>query len=304
MSSSIRGSGGPDVLRSMLTTPRFVVGLVLLLPFVLCAIAPGTIAPYGPNELVAAPFEKPGGEYLLGTDDVGRDELSRLVWAARADLKISLASTLLAAVVGIAVGLVVGYRGGLADAATMRATDVMLAFPSILLALFLIAVVGRSDRVIIVALALLFVPGFVRLARALALQIRHRGFVESSELSGGGGLWITWRHLLPNAVGPILVGIALTASYALLAAATLSYLGLGVQLPDPSWGNMLQSSFNWLFQAWWTGIFPGVCIAMVALGYTFLAGGIDDALRRRGSTVDASASTLAADLAVGGREVT
>ena len=287
-------------MRTFLATPRFVIGVVLLVPFALCALLAEQLAPHGPNELVAAPFEAPFGEYRLGTDDLGRDVLSRLIFAAQADLKISLASTMLAAVVGVAIGLFAGYRGGLLDAAALRVTDVMLAFPSILLALFLIAVVGRSDNVIILALSVLFVPGFIRLARGLAIGIRHRGFVEASVLSGGGPVHVLVRHLLPNAIGPILVDIALTASYALLAAATLSYLGLGVQLPDPSWGNMLQSSFNWLFQDPWQGVFPGVCLAVVALGYMTLSAGIEDALRRRGRTV-ASTTSLAADLAVGGR---
>ena len=136
-------------MRTFLTTPRLLIGLLLLLPFAICAVFAEQLAPYGPNELVAAPFEKPFGEYRLGTDDVGRDVLSRLIFAAQADLKISLASTFLAAVVGVAIGLLAGYRGGVLDGLVYRATDVMLAFPSILLALFLIAVVGRSDNVII-----------------------------------------------------------------------------------------------------------------------------------------------------------
>jgi peptide/nickel transport system permease protein len=150
-------------------------------------------------------------------------------------------------------------------------------------------VVGHGDNVIILALAVLFVPGFVRLARGLALQIRQRGFVEASVIAGGGPLHVVRKHLLPNAIGAVLVGIALTASYALLAAATLSYLGLGVQIPRPSWGNMLQSSFNWLFQAWWLGIFPGACIALVALGYVLLAGGIEQAFSGRAARPGAGA---------------
>jgi peptide/nickel transport system permease protein len=260
---------------------RLQVGLVLLVPFLVLAALPGVFAPHGPNELIGAPFGKPSTAYWLGTDDLGRDTLSRIIYAARADLKISLASTALAAIAGIVLGLLAGYRGGIADALALRATDVMLAFPSILLALFLIAIVGQSDNVVIVALALLFFPGFVRLARGLALSIRQRGFVEASALSGGGALHIVRRHLLPNALGPILVGFALTASYALLATATLSYLGLGTKLPNASWGNMLQESFGYLFLDWWAGIFPGACIVLVSLGYMLVAGGIEDALGRR-----------------------
>jgi peptide/nickel transport system permease protein len=260
---------------------RLQVGLVLLVPFLVLALLPGLFAPYGPNDLIATPFAKPSTTYLLGTDDLGRDILSRLIYAAREDLKISLSSTAISAVIGVLIGLLAGYRGGFIDVLVLRLTDVMLAFPSILLALFLIAIVGQSDNVVIFSLSLLFLPGFVRLARGLALSIRQRGFVEASALSGGGPLHIVRRHLLPNALGPILVGFALTASYALLAAATLSYLGLGTKLPNPSWGNMLQEAFGWLFLDWWAGIFPGACIVLVSLGYMLVAGGIEDALGRK-----------------------
>jgi peptide/nickel transport system permease protein len=260
---------------------RLQIGLVLLVPFLLLALLPGLFAPHGPNELIGVPFAKPSTTYWLGTDDLGRDTLSRLIYAAREDLKISLSSTAISAVGGVLIGLLAGYRGGFVDAMVLRATDVMLAFPSILLALFLIAIVGQSDKVVILALALLFLPGFVRLARGLALSIRQRGFVEASALSGGGPLHIVRRHMLPNALGPILVGFALTASYALLATATLSYLGLGTKLPNPSWGNMLQEAFGFMFLDWWAGIFPGACIVLVSLGYMLVAGGVEDALGRR-----------------------
>ena len=267
----------PSILRR---NRRLQLGLAMLLPFVVFAIVPGLVAPYGPNELIDAEFRDPFGTYALGTDSTGRDVLSRLIWASRSDLVISLGSTAVSAVVGVAIGLWAGYRGGWLSGLTLRITDVMLAFPSILLALFLITIVGRSTGIIILALALLFVPGFARVARGLALSLRERGFVEASVLSGGGALHVVRRHLLPNAVGPLLVGFALTAAYALLAAATLSYLGLGTQPPDPSWGNMLQDAFGYVFQAWWYGVFPGVCIAWVALAYLLVSQGIEHAVAR------------------------
>ena len=260
--------------------PRLQLGLLMLLPFVVFAIVPGLIAPHGPNELVDAEFKPPFGQYALGTDSTGRDILSRLIWASRNDLKISLASTLAAAVIGVAIGLWVGYRGGWLSGTTLRLTDVMLAFPSILLALFLITIVGRSDGIIILALAILFVPGFIRVARGLAMSLRERAFVESSILSGGGTMHVVRRHLLPNAIGPLLVGLALTAAYALIAAATLSYLGLGTQPPNPSWGNMLKDAFDYAFLAWWYGIFPGFCIAWVALAYLLVSQGVEHAVAR------------------------
>jgi len=275
---------------------KLQVGLLLLLPFVVAAIFPGLIANHSPTDLLDAPFASPSGDLWLGTDEVGRDTFSRLVYAARTDLKISLGATLIATVIGVAIGLFAGYRGGAASTVTLRATDVMLAFPSILLALFLVAVVGPSDYIVMLALTILYIPGFIRFARGMALSLRERAFVEASVISGARSWYVIRRHLLPNAIGPLLVGVSLTAAYTLLAAATLSYLGLGTQPPEPSWGNMLQASFNYVFQDWRYGIWPGLCIVVVALGYVLVAEGIEVAVQRSGSAgadavVDAPGST-------------
>ena len=203
-----------------------------------------------PTRCSGRPSRTRRASYLLGTDESGRDILSRLIYAARADLAISLSATLIAAVIGVAIGLAAGYRGGNWSTVCLRVTDVMLAFPSLLLALFLIAVVGPSDTIVVIALVILYVPGFMRLSRGLALQLRERSFIEASHISGGGPLYIVRRHLVPNAMGPLLVGISLTAAYSLLAAATLSYLGLGAPPPAPSWGSMSQAAYNYLFQDW------------------------------------------------------
>jgi peptide/nickel transport system permease protein len=259
---------------------KLQVGLAMLAPFVVFAIMPSVLAPHLPDELLAGYFSPPFGQFALGTDSTGRDILSRLIYSSQTDLMISLGSTAVAAVIGIAIGLLVGYRGGWVNSLTLRVTDVMLAFPSILLALFLITIVGRSDWIIILALSTLFVPGFIRVARGLALSLRERAFVQASVLSGGSAPHVVRRHLLPNAIGTLLVGFALTAAYALLAAATLSYLGLGPPPPAPSWGTMLQDAFGYPFQAWWYGVFPGFCIAWVALAYLLVSQGIEHAVSR------------------------
>ena len=159
----------------------------------------------------------------------------------------------------------------------------MLAFPSILLALFLVAVVGPSDWIIILALTILYVPGFMRFSRGMAISLRERAFVEASVISGARPWYVIRKHLFPNAIGPMLVGVSLTAAYTLLAAATLSYLGLGTPPPAPSWGNMLQASFGTVFQDWRYGIWPGLCIVIVALGYMLVSEGIEVAVQRSGS---------------------
>lgn len=283
-------------MRWLRHNPRLQIGLLLLAPFLFAALFPGLIANHSPTDLLDAPFASPSHELWLGTDEVGRDTFSRLVYSARTDLKISLGATLIATVVGVTIGLLAGYRGGAASTVALRATDVMLAFPSILLALFLVAVIGPSDYIVMLALTILYIPGFTRFARGMALSLRERAFVEASVISGARSWYVIRRHLLPNAIGPLLVGVSLTAAYTLLAAATLSYLGLGTPPPAPSWGNMLQASFNYVFQDWKYGIWPGLCIVTVALGYVLVAEGIEVAVQRSGSAgagavVDAPGST-------------
>jgi ABC-type dipeptide/oligopeptide/nickel transport system permease subunit len=259
---------------------KLQIGLLILLPFLLAAIIPELLAPHSPDALLGTPFSKPSSAYLLGTDEDGRDILSRLIYAARSDLAISLSATLIAAVIGVFLGLAAGYRGGNWSVLCLRVTDVMLAFPSLLLALFLIAVIGPSNTIVVVALVILYIPGFMRLSRGLALQLRERSFVEASHISGGGPVYIVRRHLVPNAIGPLLVGISLTAAYSLLAVATLSYLGLGAPPPAPSWGSMSQSAYNYVFEDWEYGVMPGACILIVASAYLLVSAGIEDAIQR------------------------
>jgi ABC-type dipeptide/oligopeptide/nickel transport system permease subunit len=259
---------------------KLQLGLLLLAPFVVAAIIPGQLAPHRPDALLDTPFLPPSWHYLLGTDESGRDILSRLIFSARTDLGISLSATLIAAVIGVGLGLAAGYRGGNWSAFSLRLTDVMLAFPSLLLALFLIAVVGPSDTIVVLALVILYIPGFMRLSRGLALQLRERSFIEASHISGGGPLYIVRRHLVPNAIGPLLVGISLTAAYSLLAAATLAYLGLGAPPPAPSWGSMSQAAYNYLFQDWSYGIMPGACILLVSFAYLLISAGIETGIQR------------------------
>jgi peptide/nickel transport system permease protein len=269
----------PALLRNV----SFVMGLCVLVPVLVCAVAPGLLAPYSPNVTVAAPLLHPSVSHLLGTDEVGRDILSRLIWAARTDVGISLSAAALAFCVGTPVGLFAGYRGGATDVTIMRATDVLLAFPSILLAIFVIAVFGHGYPVLIGALALMFVASWSRLARGLAVQLRVRGYVEGAEVSGAHTWHIIRWHLLPNARGPLLVGLAMTASYALVSGATLSYLGLGVQPPTASWGVMLQSSFDYVFVDPLYGVLPGACVTLVALAYTWIADGFDEVVGGHGA---------------------
>lgn len=270
-------------------------GLLTLLPFVVLAIIPGVFAPFAPNVSVDSPLLGPSGHHLLGTDEIGRDILSRVVYATRNDLVISLASTMLAFFGGSLLGLLTGYIGRWVDSATMRAVDVMLSFPTIVLALFLVAVLGRGEGVEILAIALVMVPSMARLARGTSLSLRSRKYVEASRISGGSNWHILRRQLLPNALPTLLVAASVLASSSVLIAASLSYLGVGLPPPAPSWGNMLQAAFDNVYSAPYYGIAPGVCITVLSGAYIMIGQGL------RSRALRGSAAFIGTDPQIGMR---
>jgi peptide/nickel transport system permease protein len=220
------------------------------------------------------PLAPPSSGNLLGTDEVGRDILSRVIYAARSDLPVSLAAGVLAALGGAAFGLVSGYVGGVLDTVAMRGVDIGLAFPTVVLALFLIIVLGRGEGTEILAIALVMMPSMARFSRGAALALRPRAFVEASRTSGASVRHIVWRHILPNALSPLLVAASVLASAAVLLSASLSYLGLGVQPPTPSWGQMLGSAFDVVYQAPLYGVVPGICIVLLSGAYVMIGHGL------------------------------
>lgn len=257
-----------------------LVGLLILMPFVVIAVSPGVFAPRDPFEIDGLPLQGPSTTYLLGTDEVGRDLLSRSLYAARVDIFVSLSSALLAFGVGTVIGLFSGYAGRRIDVVIMRVVDAFLAFPTIVLALFLIAIFGRSQWVQILAIALVMTPSTARFARGEGLVLRSRGYVEASQVSGASRRHVLFRHILPNALPTLLVAASVLAASAVMISASLSYLGLGAQPPDPSWGNMLRSAFGVVYDAPLYGLGPGVCISLVAGAYVLIGEG----LRRRWRT--------------------
>lgn len=251
-----------------------VIGLAILAPFLVVSLVPGLVAPYGPLSIETTPLLGPSGEHLLGTDEVGRDLLSRSLHAARTDIFVSLASAFVAFSLGTAIGLFSGYVGGWADTVTMRIVDVLLSFPTIVLALFLITIFGRDQWVQILAIALVMMPSTARFSRGEGLILRSRGYVEASRISGASRLHILRRHVLPNSLPTLLVAASVLASSAVLISASLSYLGLGAQPPEPSWGNMLRSAYGVVYDAPLYGIGPGVCISLVAGAYILIGEGL------------------------------
>ncbi len=259
-----------------------LVGLVALLLLTLAAVFAPAIAPYGENEidlfLITSP---PSAEHPLGTDDLGRDQLSRLIWGGRVSLLVGLATALLSTAIGVLVGAVAGYAGGWVDAALMRFVDVMLAFPAIFLLLILFSIAGSSVGGVILFLGLFSWMWLARIVRGEFLSLKQRDFVDAARALGAPDGRIVMRHLLPNVVGAIVVATTLNMAYAMLAEATLSFLGFGVPPGTPTWGNMLNAARAYSTTHPLLIIAPGVTLTVTVLAFNFLGDGLRDALDPR-----------------------
>jgi peptide/nickel transport system permease protein len=264
--------------RRLLRRPPAVIGLVGVAAVAIAAVFAPLLSPYSPvassfQQILAPPFS-PG--HVLGTDELGRDVLSRLIYGAQPTLEVGLLATGLALVVGVPIGLVSGYYRGAADMLTMRVTDVVLAFPFLLLAIGFAAIFGPSLRNVVVALGIASLPGFVRIARAEAMALREQDYVQAAIVTGVRDRVILFRHLLPNMAGPVLVQATLTIPGAILGSALLAYLGLGEQPPTASWGTMLTEAQDHLFNDPWLAILPGAAIFITTLCFNLLGDGLRD----------------------------
>jgi dipeptide transport system permease protein len=265
-----------------------VAGLVVFAITCALAIFADLIAPYAPTEqfrdaLLAPPVWQEGGtsRFLLGTDAVGRDLLSRLLHGARYSLFIGCIVVSLSLVVGILVGLVAGFVGGATDTLIMRVMDIILAFPSLLLALALVAILGPSLTNAMIAIALVQQPHYVRLTRASVLSEKTRDYVVAARVAGVGNLRLMFRTILPNCMAPLIVQAALSFSNAILDAAALGFLGMGAQPPTPEWGTMLAEAREFILRAWWVVTFPGLAILITVLSINLMGDGLRDALDPR-----------------------
>ena len=262
-----------------------VIGLAFFLFVLVIAIFAPLVAPHAPSEqgrdvLLLPPAFMEGGNwsYVLGTDPVGRDILSRLIYGARFSLFIGLVVVTLSVVSGVLIGLVAGYVGGKLDIAIMRVMDIILAFPSLLLALVLVAVLGPGLVNAMIAISLVNQPHFVRLARASVLTERDRDYVVASRVAGAGPLRLMFLTILPNCLGPLIVQATLAFSAAILDAAALGFLGMGAQPPTPEWGTMLAEAREFIQRAWWVVTFPGLAILVTVLAINLMGDGLRDAL--------------------------
>jgi peptide/nickel transport system permease protein len=259
-----------------------MAGLVLVAGLAAAAIAAPWIAPHDPTTIDARIIlAGPSAEHLLGTDDLGRDVLSRLIYGARISLAVGFVSVGIAVAIGTALGACAGFFGGIVDSLVMRFVDIMLCFPSTFLILTVIAFIGPSIWNVMFVIGITGWMGVCRLVRAEFLSLRERDFVVAARALGAGDARLIFRHILPNAMAPVLVAAVLGVAGAILTESGLSFLGLGVQPPTPSWGNILTAGKDNIDVAWWLSFFPGIAITLTMLGYNMLGEGLRDALDPR-----------------------
>lgn len=254
-----------------------VVGLAIIVGIVVVTVFAPQIAPYEPREQdYDDVLEGPSLEHPFGTDDLGRDIFTRVLFGYRTVLTITVAGVLVAFSLGATFGMLAGYAGGWADDLVMRGVDVLMSFPSLILALALIAAIGPSKWGVALVLGVAYTPIFARVARSEAVSISEEDFVRSLEVRGASRSRIIFRHILPNAVGPLMVAVTLQFAFGILTTATLSFLGVGVQPPDPSLGRMLAEGKDFLDTAWWYSIFPGLAIMAPVIGFNTIGDGLRD----------------------------
>ena len=257
----------------------FTAGLVLTVALIAIALAAPLIAPKDPyTQDTARRLEAPSGEHLLGLDDLGRDVWARIVWGARVSLRVGFSVVIIASLVGVTLGAISGYFGGKIDVLVMRLCDILLAFPGILLAIAMVAVLGPSLNNVIIALATIGWVGYARLVRGQVLKVREMEYVTAAKALGARSPRVIIRHVLPNVINPVIVMATLGLAGAILSEAALSFLGLGVQPPTPSWGAMLTAGRRYLGLANHLAIFPGAAIMLAVMGLNFLGDGLIDAL--------------------------
>jgi peptide/nickel transport system permease protein len=259
-----------------------VIGMVIIGVYVAMAIFANVLAPYDPLDgQLALKLQPPSAAHWLGTDELGRDLLSRLLYGARSSLEIQVAAVMFSLVVGVAWGLISGYFGGPLDEVSMRMADVLLAFPSILLAIGIVAILGNGLTSIVLAVAAISVPQFARLVRGVVLGIRETEYVEAARAIGESHSSIVSRYILPNTTAPIIVQTTLRMATVLLVASGLNFLGLGVVPPTPEWGAMLSNARQYMFQSIHVTLIPGLAITLVVIGFNLVGDGLRDALDPR-----------------------
>jgi dipeptide transport system permease protein len=284
VSASVRPGRLKEFWRYFSENHGAVAGLVLFVALVIVAVAAPVFAPFDPDQqfrdaLLMPPLTRGSeGLFLLGTDALGRDILSRLIFGARFSLFIGVVVVSVSLIGGVIIGMFAGFFRGWIDTVIMRVMDIILAFPSLLLALTLVAILGPGLTNAMIAIAIVAQPHYVRLTRAAVLTERNRDYVTAARVSGAGPLWLMFVTILPNCMAPLIVQAALSFSGAILDAAALGFLGMGAQPPTPEWGTMLAESREFITRAWWVVTFPGLAILITVLAINLMGDGLRDAL--------------------------
>lgn len=275
--------GRPSLRQFVLDHPRVVVAFALLLALALVALLAPWLAPHNP--LAVEPDQArlgPGAGHLLGTDELGRDVLSRVIWGGRISLPVAFVAVAVGLSIGGVLGLVAAYRGGAADLVLMRLVDAILAFPALILAIALVAALGPKLQNAMIAIGIVQIPVYARLTRAQVLQLKSLDFVTAARALGASPVRIIGRHMLPNLLNPLIVQISLSAAFAMLAEATLSFLGLSAPPPTPDWGFMINTGQSYLVNGnWWLTVAPGAAICIAVFGFNWLGDSLRDALDPR-----------------------
>jgi peptide/nickel transport system permease protein len=269
------------VMHQIRRHPIGFMGMVVVILVLLMAIFAPIIAPYEPSAQAARRLLPPSGEHLMGTDELGRDVFSRIVYGARTSLYVGLLSVSVASILGITIGVLAGYIGGNFDTVIMRIVDIIFAFPTLVLAIVIAGLLGPSLTNAMIAIAVVFSPNFARVARSSVLTVKNEMYLEAAHVIGGRQGHVIWRHILPNIMAPLIVLATLSLSLAILAEAGLSFLGLGTQPPNSAWGLMLSQGRRFMEISPGLAIFPGLAIMITVLAFNFLGDGLRDALDPR-----------------------
>jgi peptide/nickel transport system permease protein len=278
---------GRRVLRTLVKNPAALTGSLIILALTVVAIFAPWIATHGPLESrLTLRSEPPSGQYLFGTDILGRDVFSRVVWGSRISLTVGLLAVILSVVIGSSMGLVFGYYNGTwVDEVGSKAIELMLAFPGIIIAIIVVTILGQSLANAMIAVGMMFTPSFARVVRGATLSAREMPYVEAARALGAGAIRSIFRHILPNVIAPIVVLATMSIGRSIVAAASLSFLGLGAQPPTPEWGAMLSGARSYMQEAWWQMVAPGMMIVLTTLSINLVGDWMRDVLdpRLRGS---------------------
>lgn len=271
-----------ETLKLLFRGPTAIVAAAVLVVLVVTAFLGEQLAPYDATATdVSNRLQGPSGDHWFGTDELGRDVLSRVILGAEVSLRVGAVAVGIALVAGVLIGLLAGYYGRWVDDVLMRLSDVLFAFPAMLMAIAVLAILGPGSTNAMIAIGIVYTPIFARITRASVLSVREEVYVKAARSAGAGDLRIIGRHVLPNVTAPIIVQTSISLAFAILSEAALSFVGLGTQPPDPSWGRMLAEGRGFVEQAWWMAVFPGLAIFVTVLAFNVLGDALRDVLDPR-----------------------